>query len=209
DALRRRHAIEGIESGGRGSLHPSLRHRGARRGKRGPADRGIRLGNRERPRNHPGEVPRARGNHRGAGASRPLQALISGAMKPVLRSGDFWSGLALAALGAHLLSEAHAWTYMGEEGPGAGFFPMWYGGALVLLSFVLVAQAAWKGSKPAPAQPPQWRELGRALGCWLAFVASIALMPWLGFAVSFMLLTWFIVAVMSGQSQRRAWGLAI
>ena len=130
-------------------------------------------------------------------------------MNSFARSGDFWSGLALAALGAYIVSQAWTWVYMGEDGPGAGFFPMWYGGAMVVLSLVLVAGAVVK-APPAAMQPRvNWRDVGRALTCWVAFVACIALMPLAGFAISFALLTWFIVAVMAHQPQRIAIPLSI
>ena len=121
------------------------------------------------------------------------------------RSGDFWSGLVLAALGAYIVVQARGWSYLGEEGPGAGFFPLWYGGAIVVLSLVLVAGAV---ARPARREPVRWGDVGRALGCWAAFVACIAAMPFLGFVLSFALLTWFIVKVMAGQGHRRALALA-
>jgi putative tricarboxylic transport membrane protein len=130
-------------------------------------------------------------------------------MKRFARSGDFWSGLALAGLGAYIVSEAWRWTYMGEDGPGAGFFPLWYGGAMVVLSLALVAAAVLKA--PPAAAPPalRWGDLGRAMACWSAFVASIALMKVAGFAIAFALLTWFIVAVMARRPQRLALAVAI
>ena len=122
-------------------------------------------------------------------------------MKPMLRSGDFWSGLALAALGAYIVTEAHRWVYMGEDGPGAGFFPMWYGGIMIVLSLVLVATTVLRPSRGAEVR---WKDVGRALTCWVAFVASVALMPVVGFPVSFALLTWFIVQVMFRERARVA-----
>ena len=65
-------------------------------------------------------------------------------MASLLRSGDFWSGLVLAALGAWIVTEARGWSYMGEDGPGAGFFPLWYGGMMIVLSLVLVAGTVLK-----------------------------------------------------------------
>ena len=127
-------------------------------------------------------------------------------MKPFARSGDFWSGLALAALGAYIVGQAWSWVYLGEEGPGPGFFPLWYGSLMVLLSLSLVVNAVRKN---AVATPVRWPDVRRALLCWIAFVISIALMPLAGFAVSFALLTWFIVAVMARQPQRIAWPLAV
>ena len=127
-------------------------------------------------------------------------------MKPYVRSGDFWSGIVLAALGAYIVSEARRWTYLSEEGPGAGFFPLWYGSLMVVLSLVLVAQSALRGKPPADVR---WAEVRRAFTAWVAFVACVALMPWIGFIASFALLTWFVVAIMGRRPQRVAIPLAI
>ena len=121
-------------------------------------------------------------------------------MKAWLRAGDFWSGLALAALGTCVVVQARSWDYMTDEGPGPGFFPLWYGSAMIVLSLVLVATAMTKRS--APARHIVAKDLARGLGCWAAFVACIALMPLAGFCVAFALLTWFIVAPMCGQKHR-------
>jgi putative tricarboxylic transport membrane protein len=130
-------------------------------------------------------------------------------MTTFARRADFWSGLALAALGTYIVSEARKWVYLGEDGPGAGFFPMWYGSAMVVLSLLLVAGTVLKGPKAEAHAEVRWGELGRAMTCWLAFVACIALMPVLGFPIAFALLTWFIVAVMARQPQRIALSVSI
>jgi len=125
-------------------------------------------------------------------------------MPALARNGDFWSGLALAALGAYIVSQARAWDYMTEDGPGAGFFPIWYGGLMVVLSLVLVARSVLRRPAAGEPKPLRWRELTRALVCWVAFVACVALMNVLGFTVSFALLTWFIITFMAGRPQRVA-----
>jgi putative tricarboxylic transport membrane protein len=127
-------------------------------------------------------------------------------LKPVLRSGDFWSGLALAALGTYILVTAHRWDYMTEEGPGAGFFPMWYGGAMVALSLLLTLGAILKPSKRAEVR---WRDVSRAMAAWAAFVACVALMPVLGFVISFALLAAFVVKVMCGEKLGTALAVAV
>ena len=128
-------------------------------------------------------------------------------MRSFARSGDFWSGLALAALGAYIVVTAHAWDYMGEDGPGPGFFPLWYGGAMIVLSLALVAGAVLRRGAAAPM--PRMADLGRALLCWAAFVACIALMRVVGFVAAFALLTWFVIAVMARRPQRVALPIAI
>ena len=122
-------------------------------------------------------------------------------MAPFARRGDFWSGLALAALGAYILVTAHRWDYMTEEGPGAGFFPMWYGGVMLALSILLVVGAVLKPSEHAEVR---WKDVSRAMGAWLAFVACVAIMPVVGFVIAFALLTVFIVKVMCGERLRTA-----
>ena len=125
------------------------------------------------------------------------------------RKGDFWAGLVLAGLGFYIVSQAWGWTYMGEDGPGPGFFPMWYGVAMALLSLLLVAGTVLKQDGGARGKTLRWGELRRALTCWLALAVCVALLKPIGFVLAFALLTWFIVAVMYRQSQRKAWALAI
>ena len=130
-------------------------------------------------------------------------------MRAFTRGGDFWSGLALAGLGAYILSQAWSWVYLGEDGPGAGFFPMWYGGAMLALSLALVAGTFFGKAGKGEREAYRWGDLGRAMTCWAAFVACIALMPLLGFTVSFALLIWFIITVMAGRAQRIALPVSI
>jgi putative tricarboxylic transport membrane protein len=105
---------------------------------------------------------------------------------------DFWSGLALAGLGAYIISQAWRWEYIGNDGPGPGFFPLWYGIAMVGLSLLLI----FSSLKNPGSETIDWSGAGRAFGAWAAFALSVALLKLLGFAVSFAALTFFIVAVM-------------
>jgi len=105
------------------------------------------------------------------------------------RSGDFWSGLALAALGGYIVSAARGWEYLGQDGPGPGFFPLWYGIAMLALSLVLIFSKKEN-------QKIEWQGAGRAFAAWAAFAVSVAVLKLVGYLVSFAVLTFFIVAVM-------------
>jgi putative tricarboxylic transport membrane protein len=105
------------------------------------------------------------------------------------RSPDFWSGLALAALGGYIVVAARAWDYLSPDGPGPGFFPRWYGVAMLGLSLLLLLR-----SDPGPVV--DWRGSGRALAAWAAVALSIAVMKAVGFALGYGVLTFFIVAIM-------------
>ena len=109
-----------------------------------------------------------------------------------MRAGnaDLWSGLALGGLGVYIITQAWRWEYLGPDGPGPGFFPLWYGIAMTGLSLALVAlslrnQAAvdWSGAR-------------RAFATWGAIALAAAALKWAGFLVCFAALTFFIVAVM-------------
>jgi putative tricarboxylic transport membrane protein len=108
--------------------------------------------------------------------------------------GDLWSGLVLAALAIYIIVQALQWDYLTPEGPGPGFFPLWYGMAMLALSAALVVSELRRRSARGTAI--NWTPLGRALSTWLALAASVALLKPLGFVISFALLTYFIVAVM-------------
>ena len=110
------------------------------------------------------------------------------------KSGDLWSGVALAALGGYIIIQAWQWEYLGPDGPGAGFFPLWYGIAILGLSLLLIVSHLRR--VPDRATPADWTKLGRALSTWFSLAVSVALFKPLGFVISFALLTYFIVAVM-------------
>ena len=110
------------------------------------------------------------------------------------KSGDLWSGLALAALGFYIIIQASQWEYLGPDGPGAGFFPLWYGVVILGLSALLIVSHLRRGS--ARGNAVDWTRLGRALSTWLSLAVAVALFKPLGFVISFALLTYFIVAVM-------------
>jgi predicted enzyme related to lactoylglutathione lyase len=121
-----------------------------------------------------------------AGTKRPREASR--------RRGELWSGIALAALGAYVIAQARQWDYLTPDGPGAGFFPLWYGVAMVALSGFLVVSNLRR--TPAAGQRLDRSRLGRALTTWLALAVSVAAFKLLGFVASFALLTFFLVAVM-------------
>ncbi len=100
--------------------------------------------------------------------------------------GDFWSGLALAALGAYIVFQASRWEYIGNDGPGPGFFPMWYGIAMLGLSLLLV------GSSFNREEKIDWSGAGRAFATWAALVAAVAALKYAGFLVCFAALTFFV-----------------
>jgi|SRR5688572_18714764 putative tricarboxylic transport membrane protein len=105
---------------------------------------------------------------------------------------DFWSGLALGGLGAYIVFQASRWEYLGADGPGPGFFPLWYGIAMAGLSLLLVINSL----KDKSGERIDWTGAGRAFATWGALVAAVAAFKLVGFLVAFAALTFFIVAVM-------------
>jgi putative tricarboxylic transport membrane protein len=115
--------------------------------------------------------------------------------RPLHKNGDLVSGAVLTGLGIFIVSEARGWDYMTPDGPGPGFFPMWYGIALVALSIPLMLRSVSQRAQTAEGVT-DWAGIGRALIAWLALTVSIGLLKFLGFLVSFALLTFFIVTLM-------------
>lgn len=121
-----------------------------------------------------------------------------------MKTGDIVSGAVLAGLGAYIISEARGWEYLGPDGPGPGFFPLWYGIALVALSVLLVATSLVPRAD-APEAAVKWREVGRALLAWAGLASCVAFLKILGFLLAFGLFTFFLVVVM----YRRPLGTAL
>lgn len=117
----------------------------------------------------------------------------------ILKDRDAVSGLALAGLGTFILFHALEWTYLGPDGPGPGFFPIWYGIAMIALSLGLVAKSV-VNPDPDASSPLDWPGIGRAFAAWLAIAVTIALLPILGFPAALALLTIALVRGVMGQS---------
>ena len=110
----------------------------------------------------------------------------------------------LAGLGIFIIVEARGWEYLGPDGPGPGFFPMWYGVCMVVLSILLAAMALVQRAG-APGKPVDLREVGRALAAWAGLALCVGFLKVLGFLLAFGLFTFFLVAVM----YRRPLGTAL
>lgn len=121
---------------------------------------------------------------------------------------DVVSGSALAALGVLVLSQALQWTYLGPDGPGPGFFPVWYGAGMIVLSLYVVVRAAVRPDPQARAAI-DWRGTGRALATWCLFAGAVALMEPAGFVVAFSLMTLGIVWLVMGKPLRLALPVAV
>jgi putative tricarboxylic transport membrane protein len=119
------------------------------------------------------------------------------------RSADFWSGLALGGLGAYIIVTASRWEYLGPDGPGPGFFPLWYGIAMSALSLWLVFSSLKTQTRI------DWSDAPRALAAWAAFAAMCAAVKLIGFLSAFALLTFFIVAVMYRRPLKVAAAVAV
>jgi len=120
--------------------------------------------------------------------------------------GDVVSGAVLAALGVYVVSEAWRWDYSTAEGPGPGFFPLWYGMAMVVLSLVLAVSSALSGTE---GKATDWGGVARALTAWAVFALTIALLKFTGFIIALALLTLFVVAVMYGRPLKVAIAAAV
>lgn len=109
-----------------------------------------------------------------------------------LRNSDVVSGALIAALGVYVVFQAREWPYSTPDGPGPGFFPVWYGVLMIGLSLWLIISTALK---PKPAtEPKDWTGTKRAMISLIAFAVCAAAMSVLGFSVSFSLFTFFLVA---------------
>lgn len=103
--------------------------------------------------------------------------------------------------------EARGLEYTGPDGPGPGFFPIWYGACMIALSLLLVGMSLRGAAEPGGAL--DWREIGRVLACWAAFALCVGLLQVLGFLLAFALFTFFLIAVMYHRPLGTALAVAI
>src|SRR3954454_22714588 len=113
------------------------------------------------------------------------------------RSPDFWSGLALVALGVYIVAATSGWEYLSTEGPGPAFFPRWYGLAIIVL-------AAGLAIGNAKSTAIDWRGARRALGAWAVLALCIVFISFAACALGFAVFSYVIVARMDGRPPLQA-----
>lgn len=128
-------------------------------------------------------------------------------------NGDALSAAALAGLGVYVVTQASGWDYASPEGPGPGFFPFWYGIALIAVSLVVIGARVWRiaqgEGRGEKLSAKSRREIANALTVWLAFAVCLALLEVLGFLLAFALLTGFIVGVVYARRWTTALATAV
>lgn len=101
----------------------------------------------------------------------------------------------LLALGISIVVQAWNWTYLTKDGPGPGFFPLWTGIGITLLSAGVAVLHVYAVIRQRPVERTIWDGSVRVLAGWAGLALSIALLKPAGFFVSFLLLVLFLVTV--------------
>jgi len=106
---------------------------------------------------------------------------------------EILTGICLGAFGAYVAFEAFELPYVSEYGPGPGFFPLWIGIGVTLLSLVLVFANFFAVAADESREHQSRLAIGRALVGWSGLILAISLLHWLGFGLSLALLTVFLI----------------
>jgi len=133
---------------------------------------------------------------------------VTGAEEDNIKTGDLVSGAVLAGLGVFIIVEARGWEYLGSDGPGPGFFPLWYGIAMVALSLLLVAMSL-TGRGAEPGKAVNWSEVASGLSAWAGLALCMGLLKVLGFVLAFGLFVFFLVAILYRRPLRTAAAVAV
>jgi putative tricarboxylic transport membrane protein len=110
-----------------------------------------------------------------------------------LNKSELIAAALLFALGLSIIFQALAWTYLTPDGPGPGFFPLWAGIGITVLSAGVAFFHNYAVFNEQPVERTNWDGSARVLAGWAGLAVAIALLKPAGFVVSFFLLTLFLV----------------
>src|SRR3970282_2870239 len=88
---------------------------------------------------------------------------------------ELLSGICIGFFGVYVAFEALKLPYVSEFGPGPGFFPLWIGIGLTLLSLLLIVANLFGSAAPESSKSQSRTAIGRALGGWAGFINGIGL----------------------------------
>jgi putative tricarboxylic transport membrane protein len=110
-----------------------------------------------------------------------------------LNKSELIAAALLFVLGLSIMSQAWDWTDLTHVGPGPGFFPLWTGIAISVLSAGVVFFHIDAVFNEQTVERTSWDGSGRVFVGWAGLAVAIALLKPAGFIVSFFLLTLFLV----------------
>jgi len=113
---------------------------------------------------------------------------------------ELLSGICLGSFGVYVAFEALKLPYVSEFGPGPGFFPLWIGIGLTLLSLLLIVANLFASTAPENSERQSGTAVGRALVGWSGLMLAIGLLHWLGFGLSLALLAVFLILALERRS---------
>ena len=113
---------------------------------------------------------------------------------------ELCSGICLGVFGIYVAIEAFKLPYVSEFGPGPGFFPLWIGIGLTLLSLLLIVANLFASTAPENSERQSGTAVGRALVGWSGLMLAIGLLHWLGFGLSLALLAVFLILALERRS---------
>ncbi|MCK0209454.1 tripartite tricarboxylate transporter TctB family protein [Starkeya koreensis] len=114
-----------------------------------------------------------------------------------LRDPNILFGSGLSVLGLYIVQQSLGWVVYERDGPGPGFFPLIYGGAMLFFALWLTLKALRAGGVAAPRPEDELNASGRweAIATLVALAASVPLMWAFGFIPGFGLVLFFIIRV--------------
>ena len=113
---------------------------------------------------------------------------------------ELLSGICLGVFGIYVAIEAFKLPYVSEFGPGPGFFPLWIGIGLTLISLLLIVANLFASTAPENSERQSGTAVGRALVGWSGLMLAIGLLHWLGFGLSLALLAVFLILALERRS---------
>ena len=113
---------------------------------------------------------------------------------------ELLSGICLGSFGVYVAFEALKLPYVSEFGPGPGFFPLWIGIGLTLLSLLLIVANLFASTAVENSESQSGTAVGRALVGWSGLMLAIGLLHWLGFGLSLALLAAFLILALERRS---------
>jgi putative tricarboxylic transport membrane protein len=123
-----------------------------------------------------------------------------------MKKADQRTGIVLLIFSGSVIEESWKMPQRGTFGPGMGFFPLWLGVLLAILSILLIVNAWQRAEDPTKkAIFPGRQALVTILVVLAAMAAYIALLEVLGFLVTTMLLNTFLMRIV----MRESWKMTV
>lgn len=111
-----------------------------------------------------------------------------------MKNTRVWIGIVILILSSAIFGISFSYEYYSRYTPGAGLFPRWISGFMIVLSILYIFELIKKGNVSYESILPKGRQLQYILKIIISFILLILLAPYAGYTIAGIVMLYIVLS---------------